>query len=255
MSAPVHPHAARTRIKVCGLTRAADVDAAVAAGADAVGFVLWPGSPRHVDLQRAAHLARRLPPFVTPVLLFVNPSPEEVATAHQQLPYALVQLHGDETPEHCLAVTQNGRIPFIRAARIPLGEAGAGFDLVKFAQQFAAAQAVLLDAQVVGYGGGGHAFQWSLLPKNVNAHLVLSGGLTPANVADGITQVRPRALSLAVDVSSGVEEDDPARPGQTRKGLKSAEKIARFVAAVRAADAAFASAANPLAAPPKSASA
>jgi phosphoribosylanthranilate isomerase len=230
----------RTRIKICGLTRPADVDAAVGSGADAVGFVLWPQSPRCVGLERAAHLARRLPPLVTPVLLFVNPSVDEVAAAHRQLPQAVIQLHGDETPAHCLAVTQDGRIPFLRAARIPLGAAGAGFDVVKFARHFAAAQAILLDAQVAGYGGGGHAFQWSLLPKNVNAHLVLSGGLTPANVADGITQVRPRALSLAVDVSSGVEEDDPARPGQTRKGLKSAEKIARFAAAVRAADAALA---------------
>jgi phosphoribosylanthranilate isomerase len=216
----------RTRIKICGLTREEDVDAAVSAGADAVGFVIYAASPRYVSPARAAELAARLPPYVTPVLLFVNESLAKVDAACALLPHALLQFHGDETPAECLA---HGR-PFVRAARIPLqapapGEAG--FDLVNYATSFNKAQAILLDAHVEGFGGGGKTFNWSLLPPNVNAHLVLSGGLTPANVTDGILQVRPRCTTLAVDVSSGVE---------VSKGIKSADKINQFVAAVRAAD-------------------
>ncbi|MGC3983220.1 MAG: phosphoribosylanthranilate isomerase [Pseudorhodoferax sp.] len=221
----------RTRIKICGITREQDLDAAVAAGADAVGFVLYAKSPRHVTPRRAAELARRLPPFVTPVLLFVNTPPQEVAAACDQVPGAMVQFHGDETPAQCLAATARPARPFLRAARIPLDENADPFDLVRFAAEFSQAQAILLDAHVEGYGGGGKAFNWSLLPTSVDSHLVLSGGLTPANVTDGILQVRPRALSLAVDVSSGVEAS---------KGIKDADKINRFVAAVRAADAHFA---------------
>lgn len=216
----------RTRIKICGLTREEDVDAAVAAGADAVGFVMYEASPRYVRAERAAELASRLPPFVTPVLLFVNESAIKIIAACARLPTALLQFHGDETPEACLAA---GR-PFMRAARIPLESPSAGdplFDLVKYAEDFKAAQAILLDAHVEGFGGGGKTFNWSLLPPSVNAHLVLSGGLTPANVTDGILQVRPRCKTLAVDVSSGVE---------ISKGIKSADKIHHFVAAVRAAD-------------------
>ncbi|MGQ2981595.1 MAG: phosphoribosylanthranilate isomerase, partial [Polaromonas sp.] len=183
--------------------------------------------PRYVSAERAAELARRLPPFVTPVLLFVNESAANIAAASALLPTALLQFHGDETPEDCL---QAGR-PFLRAARIPLDEnpadGGTAFDLVKYAEDFKAAQAILLDAHVDGFGGGGKTFNWSLLPPSVNAHLVLSGGLTPANVTDGILQVRPRCKTLAVDVSSGVE---------ISKGIKSADRIHHFVAAVRAAD-------------------
>ena len=231
---PAHP-VARTRIKICGLTREEDVDAAVAAGADAVGFVIYKASSRHVNAQRAAELACRLPPFVTPVLLFVNASATEIIAACARIPCALVQFHGDETPEMC---QQIGR-PFMRAARIPLGENpvhdGHKFDLVKYADDFKTAQAILLDAHVDGFGGGGKTFNWSLLPPSVNAHLVLSGGLTPANVGDGIVQVRPRGKTLAVDVSSGVEEKLP--DGSPRKGIKSTELMSQFVAAVRAADA------------------
>ena len=125
----------------------------------------------------------------------------------------------------------NGARAYLRAARIPLGDGAASFDLVKYAQDYSKAQAILLDAHVEGYGGGGKAFNWSLLPPSVNAHLVLSGGLSAANVADGILQVRPRCKTLAVDVSSGVELDGPGN-----KGIKDADKINRFVAAVRAAD-------------------
>ena len=216
----------RTRIKICGLTREADVDAAVAAGADAVGFVLYEPSARYVSAARAAELAARLPAYVTPVLLFVNATTAEVAAACALLPTALLQFHGDESPADCL---RHGR-PFVRAARIPLDAPENGddsFNLVKYVLDFNAAQAILLDAHVDGFGGGGKTFNWSRLPPNVNAHLVLSGGLTPANVTDGILQVRPRCKTLAVDVSSGVEMS---------KGIKSADKIKQFVAAVRAAD-------------------
>jgi len=218
--------APRTRIKICGLTREQDVDAAVAAGADAVGFVMYAKSPRHVSSERARELARRLPPFVTPVLLFVNEAPQQVLACCERIGGALVQFHGDETPAQCLESTGGGRYPYISVARIPLD--GPPFDLVKFASEHARAQAILLDAHVEGYGGAGKTFDWSRLPPSVSAHLVLSGGLTPANVGDGIVRVRPRCQTLAVDVSSGVE---------AAKGIKDPEKIDRFVAAVRAADA------------------
>jgi phosphoribosylanthranilate isomerase len=240
MSSPPPPaHASRTRIKICGLTREQDVDAAVGAGADAIGFVLYPKSPRAVTPARAAALARRLPPFVTPVLLFVNAPATEVIAACASVAGAMAQFHGDESPEDCWAASDRGRIPFLRAARIPLGEGAARFDLVKYAHDHSHARAILLDAHVEGYGGGGKAFNWSLLPPSVDSHLVLSGGLTPANVTDGILQVRPRCRALAVDVSSGVEADSP--DGAPLKGVKDAGKIQRFIAAVRAADAAPAS--------------
>ncbi len=204
----------RTRIKICGLTREVDVDDAIDAGADALGFVLYAKSPRHVSLLRAAELAARLPPFVTPVLLFVNASPSEVQRASDLLPQALLQFHGDETPEQCRAA---GR-PFVRAARI-----APGFDLLDFGARFHGAQALLLDAHVEGYGGGGKAFDWSLIPPDVGTPVVLSGGLSPANVIDGVMSVRP----WAVDVSSGVE---------LAKGVKNAALMRRFCKAVRDAD-------------------
>ena len=214
----------RTRVKICGLSREQDVDAAVAAGADAVGFVLYANSPRHVSAARAGELARRLPPFVTPVLLFVNETVEGVRAACEQVPAAMLQFHGDETPVFCREAA--GAHPWMRAARIPLDPAQP-FDLLKFASDFSEAHALLLDAHVEGYGGAGRTFPWSRLPPSASCHAVLSGGLTPANVADGIVQVRPRFKTLAVDVSSGVEAS---------KGVKDAAKIHQFVAAVRAAD-------------------
>jgi phosphoribosylanthranilate isomerase len=223
----------RTRIKICGLTREQDVDAAVAAGADAVGFVMYAKSPRAITPQRAAELARRMPPFMTPVLLFVNEAPSAVLAACEQVAGAAIQFHGDETPAQCQEASGNGRHPYVRVARIPL-DGTTPFDLVRFASEYPQAQAILLDAYVEEYGGSGKAFNWSLLPASVNSHLVLSGGLTPANVTDGIVQVRPRCKSLAVDVSSGVEMS--AAGGGTVKGIKDPEKIHQFVAAVRAAD-------------------
>ena len=209
----------RPRIKICGITREQDLDAAVAAGADAVGFVLYPPSPRRVTVERAAELARRLPPFVTPVLLVVNEPVEAVRAARAVLPQAVIQFHGDESPAHCQAVGG----AWLRAARIPLKPSGAPFDLVKYAADYAGAQGILLDAEVDGFGGSGKTFDWSLIPSNAGSRIVLSGGLTPANVTDGISQLRP----WAVDVSSGVESS---------KGVKDPEKIHQFVAAVRAGD-------------------
>lgn len=205
----------RTRIKICGLTREADVDAAVEAGADAIGFVLYPKSARHVSTARAAELARRLPPFVMPVALLVNASEAEVAEATTTLPNGLLQFHGDETVADC---ERAGR-PYLRAGRM-----APGFDLVDFARHFSSAQAILLDAHVEGYGGGGKVFDWSLIPANVPRPVVLSGGLHAGNVIEGILQVRP----WAVDVSTGVE---------AAKGIKDAALIRRFCEAVREADA------------------
>ena len=205
----------RTRIKICGLTREADVEAAVEAGADAIGFVLYDKSPRHVTLSRAAELAERLPPFVTPVGLFVNASDAEVAAACGAIPQLLLQFHGDETPAQCLSAAR----PFLRAARV-----APGFDLLDFATRFAHAQAILLDADVEGYGGGGKVFDWSLIQSAVHLPLVLSGGLHAGNVIHGIHTLRP----WAVDVSSGVE---------SAKGIKDADSIRRFCDAVREADA------------------
>lgn len=204
----------RTRVKICGLTREADVDDAVAAGADALGFVLWPGSPRHVTPERAGELARRMPPFVTPVLLFVNADAGEVRRGVAQVPLALLQFHGDETPEQCRAA---GR-PYLRAARM-----APDIDLLDFSARFKDARALLLDAHVAGYGGAGKVFDWSRIPASVPCPLVLSGGLNPANVTGGVQRIRP----WAVDVSSGVEQSP---------GIKDAGLMRRFCQAVREAD-------------------
>lgn len=220
-----------TRVKICGLTREADVDAAVAAGADAIGFVLYPKSPRYVPAERAARLARRLPPLVTPVLLFVNAPAEEVEDVCSRLDRCILQFHGDESVLDCTALAARVGRPFWRAARIP---ANRPFDLLEFAADYHTAQALLLDAEVAGYGGGGRSFDWSLLPTEIPAHLVLSGGLTAENVGAGIRALRGRGASLTVDVSSGVETTD--RMGRPMKGVKDADKIRRFIAAVRAAD-------------------
>jgi phosphoribosylanthranilate isomerase len=205
----------RTRIKICGLTREADVDAAIAAGADAIGLVLYERSPRSLTIERAAELARRLPPFVTPVCLFVNADAAFVQRALQAVPLALPQFHGDESPAQCDAA---GRA-YLRAVRM-----AAGTDLLDCATRFPNARALLLDAVVEGYGGGGKAFDWSVIPADVPAPVVLSGGLNPANVTDGVLRVRP----WAVDVSSGVE---------SAKGIKVAALMRRFCEAVHEADA------------------
>ena len=213
-----HKMQRKTRIKICGLTRAEDVDAAVAAGADALGFVFYPPSPRHVTPQQAAELARRVPPFVDVVGLFVNAEMAEVEATCRQVPLSLLQFHGDETPAYCTRFAR----PWLRAARVK-----PGLDLVEFAASFSQARALLLDAFVEGYGGGGHVFDWRLIPPDLPGHWILSGGLHAGNVAAAIENLRP----AAVDVSSGVEVDGPAG-----KGIKDHSKIAAFVAAVRKAD-------------------
>ena len=204
----------RTRIKICGLTREADVEAAVEAGADAIGFVFYPASPRYVTAQRAAELARRIPPFIDIVGLFVNEAPAGVRAACAALPINLLQFHGDEDAAYCRQFAR----PWLRAARVR-----PGLDLVEFARSFHDARGLLLDAFVEGYGGGGHVFDWTLIPPDLPGYLVLSGGLQVANVGDAIRRVRP----AAVDVSSGVE---------VSKGIKDHDKMHAFVAAVRAAD-------------------
>ncbi|MCU0775262.1 MAG: phosphoribosylanthranilate isomerase [Ideonella sp.] len=214
----------RTRIKICGLTREADVEAAVDAGADAVGFVLYPRSPRHVEPRRAGELARRLPPFVAPVLLFVNAAPGDLVAAFAEVPHGIAQFHGDESPEDCRSAARaagpgGAARPWIRAARM-----AEGLDLLDFAARYEGAAALLLDAHVEGYGGAGKVFDWSRVPTGVPAPVVLSGGLSPANVIEGVLTVRP----FAVDVSSGVEAS---------KGVKDAALIRRFCDAVREADA------------------
>ncbi|UCV02859.1 phosphoribosylanthranilate isomerase [Dechloromonas denitrificans] len=204
----------KTRIKICGLTRAEDVDAAVAAGADALGFVFYPPSPRYVTPQQAAELVKRIPPFVDVVGLFVNETAETVRSVCRQVPISLLQFHGDEDPAYCRQFAQ----PYLRAARVR-----PGLDLVEFSGSFPESRGLLLDAFVEGYGGGGHVFDWTLIPSGLPGFLVLSGGLTAENVGDAVRRVHP----AAVDVSSGVEMG---------KGIKDHAKIAAFVAAVRAAD-------------------
>ena len=203
-----------TRIKICGLTREEDVDASVAAGADAIGFVFYPPSPRYLSPRRAAELARRVPPFIDVVGLFVNEAPESLLAVCDAVPVNLLQFHGDEDAAYC----RQFKRPYLRAARVR-----PGLDLVEFARAFPDARGLLLDAFVEGYGGGGHVFDWSLIPPELPGFLVLSGGLTAANVGEAIERVRP----VAVDVSSGVEAG---------KGIKDHSKIAAFVAAVRNAD-------------------
>lgn len=204
----------RTRIKICGITREEDLDAAVAAGADAVGFVFYPPSPRSLTPLRAAELARRVPPFVSRVGLFVNEDEDTVAATLEIVPLEVLQFHGDEDAAYCHAFGK----PYIKVARVR-----PELDLVEYARAFRSAQALLLDAYVDGYGGVGQTFDWSLIPKQLPLPLILSGGLHPGNVGGAIQSLRP----WAVDVSSGVE---------SAKGIKDAAKIAAFVAAVKSAD-------------------
>ena len=201
----------RTRIKICGLTREEDVRAAVSAGADAIGFVFYPPSPRFVSFERAAELARLIPPFVTTVGLFVNAGRDYVENALEAVPLQVLQFHGDETEADCFGYG----LPYIKAGRMR-----PGLDLLKYAASFPCAQGLLLDAFVEGYGGGGETFDWSLIPSGLPLPLILSGGLHAGNVAEAVRCVQP----WAVDVSSGVE---------AAKGIKDADRITEFVAGVQ----------------------
>lgn len=203
----------KPRIKICGLTRIDDVRIAVEAGADAIGLVFYPPSPRHVDLPTAAMLASAVPPFISIVGLFVNADPALVRETLAAVPIHLLQFHGDEDESYCRQFDR----PYMKAARVK-----PGLDLVQYAAAFPTAQAILLDAFVDGYGGGGKVFDWSLVPPALGKPIVLSGGLDAGNVGEAVCRVRP----AAVDVSSGVEAG---------KGVKDAEKIRAFVLAVRQA--------------------
>ncbi|MYM36180.1 phosphoribosylanthranilate isomerase [Duganella sp. FT94W] len=216
----------RTRIKICGLTREEDVHAAVAAGADAIGFVFYPKSPRYVTPQRAAELIRIVPPFITTVGLFVNASPDEVARTVRVAPLSLIQLHGDETVAEAAAIAAAAGRQFMKVFRVKPDTAPD--ELLEYEQANRAASplfaSLLLDTYVDAYGGAGKGFDWSLIPKDLAPRVVLSGGLSVHNATDAVAGVRP----YAVDISSGVEAS---------KGIKDARKIADFVAAVRAGDA------------------
>ena len=202
-----------TRIKICGFTRKEDLQAAIDAGVDAIGLVFYPPSPRFVDVSTAAELARLVPPFVTIVGLFVNADPATIRATLAAVPIHLLQFHGDEDEAFCRQFDR----PYIKAARVR-----PDVDLVQYARSFSSAQAILLDAFVEGYGGGGKVFDWTLIPPDFAKPLILSGGLDAGNVVDAIARVRP----AAVDVSSGVE---------AARGIKDAEKIREFVSAVRSA--------------------
>ena len=215
----------RTRVKICGLTRVEDVQAAVAAGADAIGFVFYPKSPRYVTPEQAAALIAAVPPFITCTGLFVNATPEEVAAIVNVAPISLIQLHGDETIEQSAAIAAACGRQFLRVFRVKPDTLPS--DLLEYEQSCRAASplftSLLLDTYVDAYGGAGKGFDWSLIPKDLAPRVVLSGGLSVHNATDAVVRVRP----YAVDISSGVEAS---------KGIKDARKIAAFVAAVRAGD-------------------
>jgi phosphoribosylanthranilate isomerase len=204
-----------TRIKICGITREQDIHAVANSGADALGLVFYEKSPRHIGVQQAVKLAHAVPPFITTVGLFVNPSVEYVREVLGAVPLGLLQFHGEETAEFC---RQFGK-PWLKAIRVK-----PGVDLVECAARYTDAQGLLLDAFVEGtQGGTGESFDWALIPHDLPLPVILSGGLSAGNVAAAIRQVRPHA----VDVSSGVE---------VAKGIKDAVKIAAFIQEVKNVD-------------------
>src|SRR5713101_2961769 len=207
--------AMRTRIKICGITRPGDALAAAEAGADAVGLVFYPQSPRYLAAERAVGIRDALPPFVQTVALFVNPDAAQVAQVIGRVRPGLLQFHGDETPAFC---AQFG-MPYIKAYRVKSG-VRSELDLLEYLRPFSGAAAWLLDSHVEEYGGVGESFDWSLVPAARDRPVILSGGLARDNVAEAIRRVRP----WGVDVSSGVESG---------KGIKDAAKIAAFIEEVR----------------------
>jgi phosphoribosylanthranilate isomerase len=204
-----------TRIKICGITRPEDACSAADIGADAIGLVFYPPSPRAVQPERAAEIVDGLPPFVSTVALFVDETAATIEGVLGRVPVDMIQFHGDETPEFCC---QFGR-PWIKALRVRPGA-----DIDAFSERYAGARAILLDAWQDGVPGGtGKRFDWALVPRSLKQSLVLAGGLDAKNVGDAVATLRPGA----VDVSGGVESSP---------GLKDATKMAEFVAAVRAAE-------------------
>ena len=204
----------RTRIKICGITRPADARAAAEAGADAIGLVFYPPSPRFLSTERAVEIRDALPPFVQTVALFVNADAAQVSQVLGRVKPAMLQFHGDETPEFC---AQYG-VPFVKACRIRPGT-----DPLAYLRRYSGAAAWLLDSFVPEYGGVGEAFDWSLVPRGAGRPLILSGGLHAGNVAAAVRIVQP----WGVDVSTGVE---------SAKGVKDTAKMAAFIAEVRHAD-------------------
>ena len=204
----------RTRVKICGITRPADGVAAAQAGADAIGLVFYPKSPRYLSAERAIEIRDALPPFVQTVALFVNADAAQISQVMGRVKPAMLQFHGDETPEFC---GQFG-VPFVKACRIR-----PGVDALQYLKPFSRAAAWLVDSFVPEYGGVGESFDWSLVPRGLARPLILSGGLDQKNVARAIQAVHP----WGVDVSSGVE---------SAKGIKDAGKMTAFVAEVRNAD-------------------
>jgi phosphoribosylanthranilate isomerase len=207
------PAALRTRIKICGITRTGDAADAARAGADAIGLVFYPPSPRYLSTERAREIRDALPPFVQAVALFVNPDAAQVAQVIGRVHPSMLQFHGEETPEFC---AQFG-VPFVKACRVKKG-----VDALEYLRPFSGAAAWLFDSHVPEYGGVGESFDWSLVPA-AEKPVILSGGLSQANVGEAVRRVRP----WGVDVSSGVE---------SAKGIKHAAKIAAFIAEVRNAD-------------------
>jgi len=204
----------RTRVKICGITRAEDARAAAEAGADAIGLVFYPASPRFVTVEHGYRLRRSLAPFVDAIALFVNPSRDDVERVIARVRPDALQFHGEEAPEFC----ESFGVPYLKACRM-----GEGVDLLEYLRPFSGAAGWLADALVEGYGGAGTRFDWSLVPAQRPKPLILSGGLTAENVGEAIRQVHP----WAVDVSSGVE---------AAKGVKDPVKIAAFISEVRNAD-------------------
>jgi phosphoribosylanthranilate isomerase len=205
----------RTRVKICGLTRRADVDAAVAAGVDAIGFVFHPPSPRAVSPQDARDLCAGLPPFVTAVGLFVDASPEHVRSTLNRVPLELLQFHGEEDPELCASFGRR----WIKAIRMH-----AGVDLAEEQRRYEQAAGLLLDTfDPARPGGTGRRFDWDRIPAAIASSIVLAGGLDGENVGEAIRRVRP----FGVDVSGGVEAS---------KGVKDQDKIRDFMQRVNDVD-------------------
>jgi phosphoribosylanthranilate isomerase len=206
--------AVRTRVKICGITRTEDARAAAHAGADAIGLVFYPPSPRFLSVERAREIRDALPPFVQTVALFVNADAAQVAQVIGRVHPAMLQFHGDETPDFC---AQFG-LPFVKACRVKKGVSA-----LEYLRPFSRAAAWLFDSHVPEYGGVGEGFDLSLMPVVKERPVILSGGLSATNVGAAIRRVRP----WGVDVSSGVE---------SAKGIKDAAKIAAFMAEVGNAD-------------------
>lgn len=199
---------ARTRVKVCGLTRPEDALAAARLGADAVGLIFYPASPRGVDIDTARNVRRALPPYVTVVGVFVDPQADFLERAIREVSLDLIQFHGNESPEFCQAC---GR-PYIKAVRVR-----EGVDLHQLARRYSSARALMLDSFEPGkHGGTGRTFDWSLIPADLELPFILAGGLTPENVADAVAAASP----FAVDANGGVE----ASPG-----IKDHSKIEAFI--------------------------